>query len=592
MRHKNTKGFSLIEVLVASAVLVIVSTAVYGLYVKSLQFVSTSRTKIAASSLAAEIFETIRNLPFSDVGIINGVPIGKIPRAQTFVRDNFTFIATTSVRSVDDYFDGTVTTTPKDTAPADYKVADVFITCTSCRSAAPVEFTTIVAPRSLEATTTNGSLFVQALDAAGLPISNANVRVVNASSSIDILEITNDQGMFQLVGVPPATQKYAITVSKSGYSTDQNYRPGATGNPSPIKAYATVASSTLTQASFLIDRVSTLDFSSVTNQCAPVASFDFMLRGTKLIGTPNVYKYPTTTLATNASGAYTFSNVEWDTYTLTATDTTYDLAGSIPIFPLVLPPNTNQTVKLITQTKTPKALLVTVTDSVSGLPISGAEVTLGTSPALSGYTERGAISQTDWSGGSGQDAIGNLNQFLSSDGGVETASFPGEVRLKSILGSYAATGQLISSTFDAGSSASFFQLKFTGTEPASTSIKFQIASATTSSATTTWNFKGPDATAASYYTAATGTIASIHANDQYIRYKLFLETASSTITPKIQDVSITFTSSCTPPGQIFWNGLSTGTYTLTVSKSGYNSYSGNTTVNQNWQSVSVPLLAQ
>ncbi len=590
---RNTKGFSLVEVLVASAVLVVISTAVYSLYAKSLQFVSTSRTKIAATSLASELFETIRNLPFSDVGIVNGVPSGKIPRAQTFVRDNFTFVATTSIRNVDDYFDGTVTTTPKDTAPADYKLANLTITCVTCKSAAPVEYNTIVGPKSLEASTTNGSLFVQALDASGFPIQTADVHVVNSAKGIDIWEVTNAQGIFELVGTPPGNQAYAITVTKPGYSTDRNYPTGGAGNPTPIKPYSTVASSTLTQVSFLIDRVSTFDVSSVNTQCDAAPTVDFALRGNKLIGTPNVYKYATTSFVTDGSGLKNLPNIEWDTYFWFATGTAYDLAGTIPPSPITIPPNTTQTVKIIPTTRVPKSLLVTVIDSVTSLPISGAYTTVTLSGTTKdGYTDRGAISQTDWVGGAGQEEVGDTTKYVSADAGIETTLVPGEVRLKSASSTYATSGELVSSTFDAGGNASFFQLQFTGTEPASTTIRFQIATATTSSATTTWNYFGPDGTASTYYSSATGTIASIHANDQYLRYKMLLTTASTTVTPRVQDVAVTFTSVCTPPGQVFFNGLSTGTHSISISKSGYNTYSGTVPVTENWQAVSIPLLAQ
>jgi hypothetical protein len=50
---------------------------------------------------------------------------------------------------------------------------------------------------------------------------------------------------------------------------------------------------------------------------------------------------------------------------------------------------------------------------------------------------------------------------------------------------------------------------------------------------------------------------------------LYLSTTSSTSTPNVSDISFTFTTLCTPPGQVRFSGLSSGTYDLVVGKTGY-----------------------
>ena len=103
----------------------------------------------------------------------------------------------------------------------------------------------------------------------------------------------------------------------------------------------------------------------------------------------------------------------------------------------------------------------------------------------------------------------------------------------------------------------------------------------------TWNFLGTDGTANTYYTLADQNINSLHNGDRYLRYKAFLQTASTTWTPTISDVSFTFTSSCVPPGQVLFTGLGTGDYTLTVSKAGYQPFTDTVTVSSSWQQYGV-----
>ena len=93
---------------------------------------------------------------------------------------------------------------------------------------------TYVAPKNLETTSHNGNLFVQVLNASGIPISGATVHVTNSSvnPSIDLTDITNSSGMLQLVDIATSSAGYHITVSKTGYSSDQTYPPGNPANPS------------------------------------------------------------------------------------------------------------------------------------------------------------------------------------------------------------------------------------------------------------------------------------------------------------------------------------------------------------------------
>jgi hypothetical protein len=249
---------------------------------------------------------------------------------------------------------------------------------------------------------------------------------------------------------------------------------------------------------------------------------------------------------------------------------------------------------LIMAPKNPKSLLVTVKDSSTSLPLSGALVELSGGVDESKTTGLGYLSQTDWSGGSGQATTTDSTKYFADDGNAETDSPAGDLKLKNSFGSYLANTILESSTFDAGSSTNFHNLFWNPTDQpvdaGTTSVLFQIATNATTSATTTWSFRGPDGTASTYYLASGANTNVVHNSDRFLRYKAYLSTQNASTTPIISDFSFTYTSSCTPPGQVIFSGLSNGSYTLTVSKSGYATSTSSFTITSSWEWVEQQVL--
>jgi len=372
----DKKGFSLIETLVGSAVFVIVALATYNAFVVLMNAAGASRAKVAATELANEQFEIIRNLPYVNIGIIAGLPVGKIARTQNLTRDGYTFTVLTTIRSVDDSFDGTLGGSPNDTSPADYKLADLDITCTNCKSFSPLSFTTLLAPHALETASTNGALYIRTIDANSNPVPGASLHIVNIQTNPDTIidETTDNTGWLRIVDAIPGTAAYNITATKTGYSQDQTYPVGGAAGASPIKPDSNVVTKAITQLSFTIDLLSSISVSSISSTCAALPNIGFSLTGTKTIGT-NVLKYIAHSFTTNSSGAYSVSNLEWDTYAVLLTSASYDLAGT-SLFPnFALSPNENENLSLIVVPHVNGALLVSVQDS-SGAAIDGATVHL------------------------------------------------------------------------------------------------------------------------------------------------------------------------------------------------------------------------
>lgn len=594
MRYKkSSQGITVVETLIAVAIFAIVGVAFVQIYTRILSATNTLRLRNIATFVATTEFEIIRNLPYASVGVSGGVPDGVLQATKVVDYNGLSFTVTPTVRNYDDPFDGTIGGDPNDLSPADGKLVELSITCTNCDDFTPVVYTTRVSPLNLETTSTNGSLRVKVFDAAGLPVVGASVSITNQAPDPDIVinDTTDNNGELLIVDTIPGVEDYEITVTKSGYSTERTYADGESGIVTPVKPHATVALQQLTQSSFAIDQTSTLNISTVTPTCSAVGSVDYQLVGSKLIGTdPDVLKYDSTG-STNGSGTASLTSMEWDTYTLTETDSAYDAIGFNPISPFSLDPNATQDIQIVVQAADPSTAVVVVTDQATGLPLDGASVQLANE---SGYDEtqqtgEGFVLQTDWSGGSGQDDYVDTTRYFSASN-IDTSNPVGELKLDNVLGVYLSSGQLISSSFDLGTTANLSEIRWepqaqppeVGTDP----VRFQVA---TNNDNSTWDFKGPDGTGTSYYTLSNQTIHSSHDGDQYLRYKILLSTADTDFTPNVADISFTFSSDCTPPGQVAFSGLSGGTYAMIVSHPGYTSSEQDWDISSSWQALTVPL---
>ncbi len=574
----NSRAFTLIETLVGIAVFVVISTAVYQAYVSLFSLISLNQYKIVALNLVNEQFEIVRNLSYANVGIPGSIPNGIVPQIQNITRSGVNFIVTTTIRNVDNPFDGTIGGTPNDLSPADNKLVAVEVDCPTCKGFTPLTLTTTIAPKNLETASVNGALLVKVFDANGVPVSGANVSIRNyqATTTIAIDDVTDSSGVLQIVDAPPGIEAYEISVSKTGYSSDRTYPNGAVGNPNPTKPHVTVIVQQLTQVSFSIDKVSTLTFNSVTSGCVAVPNIDFSLKGAKQIGA-NLFKF-NRNLSTDGSGVYSSTTMEWDYYSLTGTDSTHDVIGINPLNPISLNPNIVQSVLMIVTPKDPRTLLVTVKDSGTLLPLTDATVRLrkGATYDITKITGRGSINQTDWSAGA----------YSYNDGSVEADNPAGDLRLLNVFGAYNLNGILESTTIDTGSASNFYNLDWLPVDQpvpsGPDSVKLQFATNSVITGTTTWDYKGPDGTTATYYTVPNSPISIVHNGDRYARYKIYFNTISSTSTPNISDVSFTVTSSCTPPGQVVFSDLDNDTYYLEVTKTGYNTFGQNISIGSDW----------
>jgi hypothetical protein len=246
--------------------------------------------------------------------------------------------------------------------------------------------------------------------------------------------------------------------------------------------------------------------------------------------------------------------------------------------------------------KNDPSLVVTVKDLGTGLPITGATVTIddGNHSPITQTTGRGYMRQTDWMNGNGQADFVDESAYAVDDGNVDVVSNPGVVALKNTLTQYATDGVLESSTFDTGSPANFYQFNAQPTaQPGDPDLgdaraEFQIA---TGNSTSSWSYLGPDGTPDTFFNSTTTNLGNIFDGKRYLRYKMYLHTASTTLTPTVSDVEFTFTSACVAPGTVIFQNPHDGNYTVTVSAAGYQIDTSNVSIGHNpsWQEKIVTL---
>lgn len=568
------KGFTLVEVLVASAVFLLFAVGIYSGITLVFKVVYQSRMRILETAVLAEYLEIARNLPYDSVGIINGVPSGLLPYTTTTVRNGQSFTIITTVRNIDDPFDGVIGGTPNDSSPADYKLVEMSVICNNCLQQEPAILSTIVAPKQLEGATQNGALFIQVFGYDGRPIAGADVTVTNTARTPNLVihDVTDSDGYLRIIDTPTGTLSYSINVSKAGFSTDYTV-PVSGGVPTPVKPPANVVSQGITDITFSIDYLSNLNVNFLTPACVPIASVPFNIYGEKKIGlAPVVYKY-NKNLVANGAGSYSFANFEWDIYHINVTGGTYAMGGSTPLLPLNVTPGLTQDASIILQPQSAHSLLVKVIDANTGLPLSDATVrVIGSGYDESRITGYGFVRQTDWSGGGGQVNFTNQNRYFTDNGNIENNSPDGDIKLEKVGSTYLNSASLESSAIDLGVAANFNNVIFSPlSQPVETGVNpitFQLASSN-SSTPSVWDYTGPDGTSSTYYTATSTLVWSGHSGNRYVRYKVFLNTANTAFTPTLSEVAFTYITSCIPPGQIFYGSLSSGTYTVEVSRSGY-----------------------
>ena len=407
--NKSARGLTLIETLIASSLLFMLFAGVFIILQMVLRVVGEARIKLVASSLAQERLEIAKNLPYSDVGTVAGIPAGSLLQNETVSVNGQNFEIATSVVYIDDSFDDL---SPIDLISTDYKRVRISVDWDGVfKPKDPLILLTDIAPLGLESGENAGTLSIQVFNALGQPIANADVSIEadSVSPPVDIDTLTDNDGRVILPGAPTCIECYEIEVSKSSYSVDRTYSSAEVANP--IKPHLSVLEGELSHVSFTIDRLSSLTVQAVRSRQAgygPFQGVQFVVRGSKIIGT-NVLSEPQykfeDTFVTAALGQRVVSDLEWDTYDVYfPPSSSVDVAGSVPIIPFGISPNTSKSITLVTEANSTNSLLVAVTDFSNNL-LADAEISLFESGSPVATKSSGLVGYGD----QGQAYFGNLS---------------------------------------------------------------------------------------------------------------------------------------------------------------------------------------
>ncbi|MCR4333417.1 MAG: carboxypeptidase-like regulatory domain-containing protein [Patescibacteria group bacterium] len=269
-RRKYRTGFSLIDVVVGVALMLILFLALFGVLRASLLVSSLARAKAGSTTIAETQMEYLRSLSYDLLGTVGGIPPGIVTQDTQAEENGITYAIHTFIGYRDDPADGTGQDDTNGII-TDYKRAEVTVSYTVGGQTKFASFTSNFSPPGLETTVGGGTLEVAVVNAAGSPVPDASVAITNTaiSPAVDIATFTGLDGIVSLPGAATSSA-YQISISKSEYSSAQTYARDAT-NQNPNPGYLTVATNQTTVGTFAIDLLSTFSLATFS----PIATSTF-----------------------------------------------------------------------------------------------------------------------------------------------------------------------------------------------------------------------------------------------------------------------------------------------------------------------------
>ncbi len=270
---KPSNGFTLIEILVSISLMGLFFYGLFGVLQTSLKVIGDNKARTTALALLNERLEFVQAISYDSVGTSSGAVTGVIPDNETIRQNNINFNIDTQIVYIDDVGDGSgyyptyngATCNPPDSTYdqnciiTDYKKMTVSVSWVGQTSTQELTATTSITPDSIETDVEGGILSVTVLDALGLPVSHADITIVNdtATPAVNATYQTNANGELVLLGVE-ALSDYNISAAKTNYSSDQTYASDVS-NPNPVNSNITVVNYLTSSVTLTIDELSNLE---------------------------------------------------------------------------------------------------------------------------------------------------------------------------------------------------------------------------------------------------------------------------------------------------------------------------------------------
>lgn len=562
---KNSSGMSLVEVIIASAILLLFFGGLISGVRLMIDLIGQSKAETGARSLALSRMEYLRSLNYDNLGTEGGIPAGNISQSATSSLNGIQYTERLLILYVDRPEDG-LEEFDENGVLEDSKRVKVEYSWQWRSETKSLSLITDIAPKGQETSAGGGTLVVKVFDSVVAPLSGVSVNVVNNSLDpvIDLTVTSNSDGKAIFPGAP-AGGNYEITVTGNDYSTDGTYSV-TTENPNPNPPHVAVASSTITTMTFFVDRLSDLTFRTIGEPV--VYNFtDEFTDGTLLVGESNIaVVLGQLVLDTDEFGAYLGNG---QTYATTTAPTPITSWQSID-WNMVTPANTSALVRL--------------------------------------YSESGG----SWSLVSDTDLSGNSSGFIAGPIDISTLATTTYSRL--------ALGAELSTT-EASSTPALddWQISYVENEPALAGITLHASSTKQigsgvlkyygSITTDSVGIKTVELEWDTYNIAIDGVtegydIKEVRGILPYIMSPNITDTLTFVLVPHTsRTLHITVTDTNNNPqigasvqltatgynetletsiyGQVFFTGLSTNDYTISITKSGYSGHTDVTTVDGN-----------
>lgn len=375
---KNSKkGFTLIETLLGITIASILIVSVYCALSGAMNNINESKKRTGAMALANEKMEIIRNIPYEEIGTINGIPSGTIQQTETITKNSYTYLVSIEIDYVDDPFDGKFDDPEpeNDLVPNDYKKANINVAWDN--GGKSLSISSIFVPEGVENDTGGGTLIVNVTDSSSGVISDANVRVVSLdNASVDMTRKTDSFGNVTIFGVE--SQNYRIFVSKESYEETRTYPNPPTGGFVPVNSDFFVVENFINVKTFFIDRTADLKFKAI--DIADNATIDailFEIYGGKKLDVDGEKMSEDLSGSTNSSGEISFGGIDAGEYLIENFDSlgndVYKNVTGDSSKTFNLSPDENKEIIFLFAKKAENALIVSVKDE-NGEIISGAMV--------------------------------------------------------------------------------------------------------------------------------------------------------------------------------------------------------------------------
>lgn len=376
--RKKSKGIAMMEALISIGLVALLVMSVYSVLSGVVRNIGDSKQRIGALALGNEKMEIFRNLPYAQIGTVDGIVPGPVVASETTTRNGFNYTVFCQVRYVDDVLDGFF---PEDVIDTDYKRVSVEIQWSNGGKSKKINFYNNFVPDGLETNVGGGTLSINAVDYSGEAVSGVSVNIASVEDdpAIDFNAMTDNYGNLILPGVP--SQNYRVSLTKEGYENITTY-PNPPGSVFiPIDPDIFIEAGALNTKTFYINPAGKLTFSTVKMEDdSAIADLSLNVRGGRIIGaSPETFSF-NETLSLGGDGSGEITSASLGEYFVDNTGELdvegYQYITSSQDYPVGLAAGEEKSVSLLFADENINSLVVVLRDEISAARVEGAEIVL------------------------------------------------------------------------------------------------------------------------------------------------------------------------------------------------------------------------